>query len=82
MDGTLEAGPGMKDLLERVRRGETLTITEGGRPVARLVPTASAPRPRRSEEEVGQLVAGFQDFAARHSLGGLSLRDLIDEGKR
>lgn len=47
MDGMIEAKGEVAALLERVRRGETLTITQGGRPVARLVAT-----PRISDEEI------------------------------
>lgn len=47
MDGLIEAKGEVAALLERVRRGETLTITQGGRPVARLVAT-----PRISDEEI------------------------------
>jgi prevent-host-death family protein len=30
------------DLVERARHGETIEITEGGQPIARLVPAASS----------------------------------------
>ena len=46
MDGSI-AAPEMKDqlsdLLARVERGEHITITKDGRPVARLVPTDATP---------------------------------------
>ena len=36
-----EAEGKLSDLVERARHGETIDITEGGRPVARLVPAAT-----------------------------------------
>ena len=38
--GAYEAKTHLPRLLERVRRGESVTITKHGRPVARLVPVA------------------------------------------
>ncbi len=46
MDGTVgahEATAQLSALLERVARGESLTITRDGRPVARLVPVGTPP---------------------------------------
>lgn len=45
MDGTIgayEAKTKLSALLDRVEKGETLTITRNGRPVARLVPARPA----------------------------------------
>lgn len=81
MDGTIDAQARMQDLLDRVRHGETLTIIEDGRPVAHVTP-AAPPKPQRSEEEVRAFVAQVEAFASRHTLDGISLRELIDEGKR
>ena len=49
-----DAQHGLSALLERVRRGEQVTITRRGQVVARLVP----PAPRRKKVE-------WPDFAAR-----------------
>ena len=46
MDGTIgayEAKTKLSALLDRVERGESLTITRNGRPVARLVPVTAQP---------------------------------------
>ena len=40
--GSYEAKTHLPQLLERVERGETITITRHGKPVARLVPAAAA----------------------------------------
>lgn len=39
--GAYQAKTHLPRLLERVRRGESVTITKHGRPVARLVPVAA-----------------------------------------
>lgn len=61
MDGTIgayEAKTHLAALLARVERGETLTITRNGRPVARLVPVeTSGPVP---VAEADALVGRFQ----------------------
>ncbi|MGK7863627.1 type II toxin-antitoxin system Phd/YefM family antitoxin [Falsiroseomonas sp. E2-1-a4] len=81
MDGTIEARPELSDLLHRVRRGETLTITEGGRPVATLAPAESLP-PKRSEAEIARIMDEMRDFRVRHSLVGIAWHELRDEGRR
>ena len=46
MDGTIgayEAKTKLSALLDRVEKGESLTITRHGRPVARLVPAEAPP---------------------------------------
>lgn len=62
--GAYEAKTHLAALLDRVERGETLTITRNGRPVARLVP-AEAPRPM-PQAEADALVERFR--ALRESL--------------
>lgn len=42
-----EAKTHLSRLLERVRRGDTITIAKAGEPIALLVPIGQAPAPRR-----------------------------------
>lgn len=67
----------MAALLERVARGESIQITRRGVPVAKLVPADPPEKPdrRRLVEEIRHLRRGL-------TLGGLRIRDLIDEGRR
>ena len=81
MDGTIEAKPEHEDLLSRVRRGETLTIMQDGQPVARVVP-AEPPRRKLTEEEVQAAVEELRAMRARNTLGGISWKELRDEGRR
>jgi prevent-host-death family protein len=79
--GSYEAKTHLPRLLERVERGESITITRHGKPVARLVPaTPAAPRP-----EIAEVIEAMRLFQEREAptLGDdLSIRDLIDEGRR
>jgi prevent-host-death family protein len=79
--GSYEAKTHLPRLLERVEQGETITITRHGKPVARLVPaTSRAPRPDIAE--VIEAMRNFQEQEAPTLGDDLSIRDLIDEGRR
>jgi prevent-host-death family protein len=75
--GSYEAKTHLASLLDEVARGETITITKHGVPVAVLAP----PRESRSTG-VHEAVAGLRAFRRGHDLGGLTIRELIDEGRR
>ncbi len=77
--GSFEAKTHLPHLLERVAKGEEFTITKHGKPVARLVPTQSAkPKP-----DVRAAVEAMKQFRKGRTLGaGLTVRDLIEEGRR
>jgi prevent-host-death family protein len=76
--GSFEAKTHLPALLARVAKGETITITKHGRPIARLVPPDDAP-PRMSVEES---VAGLVEFRKNHLLGGVRAKDLVEEGRK
>ena len=76
--GAFEAKTHFSALLERVAQGESITITRHGAPVARLVPVTAAPDRRRREEAIERIKA----LAQRYTLGGLSLTELRDEGRK
>ena len=79
--GSFEAKTHLPQLLDRVARGEEITITRHGKPVARLVPaTATATRPR---PDVRQAIEELKAFSKGNTLGkGVTVRDLIEEGRR
>ncbi len=68
-----EAKSTLSRLLEDVERGETVVIARNGRPVAELTAIVKP-----------TLAAGVAAVRAQHrvKLGGLSVRELIDEGRR
>ena len=75
--GAFEAKNKFSELLDRVGRGAEVIITKHGHPVARFVP-ASAPL----EVERKRTTAALRALSRRYSLKGLSLRKLIEEGRR
>jgi prevent-host-death family protein len=75
--GAYEAKTHLPKLLERVIRGERITITKHGVPVAVL-----APPPPLRKTEVKKVIADLRRFREQHTLKGLSIRDMIEEGRR
>ena len=75
--GAYEAKTHLPALLDRVAKGERITITRHGVPVATLAPADPAPAApvRESIEELKRYRKGRR-------LDGLSLRDLVEEGRR
>ena len=76
--GSTEAKAQLPRLLERAAKGEAFTIIEHGKPVARLMPPlTAAPTP-----DVRSAVEAMKRFRKGRSLHGLSVRELIEEGRR
>lgn len=75
--GAFEAKNTLGTLLDLVERGEEVVITRRGRPVARLVRET----PAVDREKARQAAAGIVANAKGVTLGGLRIRDLIDEGR-
>jgi prevent-host-death family protein len=73
--GAFEAKTNFSALLERVERGEQITITRRGKPVARLVPI----RPR---EKASHAMAKLRELRKGSTLGGLSWKELRDAGRK
>ncbi len=63
-----EAKTHLSRLLERVRRGATITIAKAGEPVAVLVPVGKAPAARRVREPTTLPAAVAADRGARLTL--------------
>ncbi|MEX0714717.1 MAG: type II toxin-antitoxin system prevent-host-death family antitoxin [Pirellulales bacterium] len=76
--GTYEARTRFAELLERVERGEEITITRHGAPVARLVP---ARKPATAAQRQSA-IAAMRQLAANNRLRGLRIKDLSAEGRR
>jgi prevent-host-death family protein len=75
--GAYEAKAHLSQLLDEVQAGNTVTITRHGVPVAVLAPSPDG-RPRSVQTAIERLVGDRQG----RPLGGISVRDLIDEGRR
>ena len=75
--GAFEAKTHLPRLLQRVEAGERFVITKHSRPVAELVPYQP-----RDPGKVRDAIEGLKEFQRTHSLGGLSVRQLIEEARK
>ena len=75
--GAYEAKTHLPKLLERVMKGERITITKHGVPIAVL----QAPDVKKTVD-TKSLINEIRNFRERHTLGGISLREMIEEGRR
>lgn len=78
MIGAFEAKTHLSALLDRVAKGERITITRYGVPAARLVPVADA-EPRRAHKEI---VEAMRALRRRVKPGTMSVREMVQEGRR
>ncbi len=67
----------LHELLKRVAVGEKITITKHGVPVARLVPV-----PLSEKVDPETTIQELKSFRRGRTLGKLSLRQMIEEGRR
>jgi prevent-host-death family protein len=75
--GSFEAKTHLSELLDRVAKGEKILITRRGRPVAMLVPPLREP-----SRDVREVIQEMKSLRRGNKLGGISIRELIDEGRR
>jgi prevent-host-death family protein len=75
--GAFDAKTHLNELLQRASKGETIQITRRGIPVAKLSPPGSGER-----EDGRVLAASIRRLRRGATLGKLSIRELIDEGRR
>lgn len=75
--GAYEAKTHLNQLLDRVTRGEKITITRHGVPVA----TLQSANPSKSSS-VREVIDQLKKFHHGHALNGLSIRRMIKEGRR
>jgi prevent-host-death family protein len=75
--GAYEAKTHLPKLLERVAKGHQITITKHGVPVAVLGPYD----PEKSVEIAG-VIRELYEFRENNTLSGLSIREMIEEGRR
>ena len=75
--GVSEAKTRLSALLGEVARGEEVSITRRGTPVARLVPAERSERAR-----TGNAIAELRALRKKLRLSGLDWKALRDEGRR
>ncbi len=74
-----EARTHFSELLDQVAKGKTVLITRRGKPAAVL-----GPPPATTEKDVKQVVRERVEYRDRQkrTLGGIRVRELIEEGRR
>ncbi|HLG71901.1 MAG TPA: type II toxin-antitoxin system prevent-host-death family antitoxin [Chloroflexota bacterium] len=79
--GSYEAKTHLPRLLDEVARGETITITKNGKPVARLIP-AEAEVDRGQRRRAVDALITFKQTRRWPLPEGMTIRDMIEEGRR
>jgi prevent-host-death family protein len=74
--GAYEAKTHFSQLLERVEKGERITITKHGKAVAVLVPAEVA-----RKRPVSEVIAEIRELRKGARLDGLKIKDVIREGR-
>ena len=75
--GAYEAKTHLPKLLNRVAKGEKIVITKHGVPVAVLQ------QPELIKKSLPQdVITNLRKFRKNHSLNGLSLKEMVEEGRR
>jgi prevent-host-death family protein len=74
---TADAKNKLSALLSEVARGGEVTITKRGVPVAKLVPAT----PSFDREKARRAAAGLREASRGATLGGLKIKDLVNEGR-
>lgn len=67
-------------LLDRVEAGERIVITRRGKPVAR--PVRECPQPPRDRDAMRRAMDEIRRIRRRLTTGSMSIKDLINEGRR
>jgi prevent-host-death family protein len=75
--GAFDAKTHLNALLRKVSEGETIQITRRGVPVAQLVPVEVA-----GTHDPGEVVREIRELRKGATLGKISVRELINEGRR
>jgi len=73
--GAYEAKTHLPQLLERVASGERITITKHGHSVAVLQPVEGG-------ESVADVIDELKQFRRGKRLKGISVKDMIEDGRR
>jgi len=75
--GAYEAKTRLSQLIDQAAQGEEIIITKHGVPVAALVPVAG---PRQKDPQAA--IAALKDFRRGRRLAGLSIREMVEEGRQ
>jgi prevent-host-death family protein len=76
--GAFEAKTHLSELLDKVGKGETITITRRGIPAAMLVPV----RHTKKQLTHKDIVEGMRALRKRIKPGSMSVREMVEEERR
>ncbi|HSZ19598.1 MAG TPA: type II toxin-antitoxin system prevent-host-death family antitoxin [Candidatus Acidoferrum sp.] len=76
--GAFEAKTHLSDLLDRVARGEKITITRHGVPAALLIPVEE----KQVKPTHREIVEGMRALRKRVKPGKMTVREMVKEGRR
>lgn len=76
--GAFEAKTHLSELLNRVSKGETITITRHGVPAAMLVPVRQTGKKLTHQD----IVDGMRALRKRIKPDTMSVREMVEEGRR
>ena len=74
--GAYEAKTRFSSILDAVEKGDRISITRRGRPVALLVPA------QEEKPQPASVIAALRALRKSVTLGDIPLRQLIEEGRR
>ena len=77
--GSYEAKTHLPRLLSQVEKGETITITKRGKPIAVLSPAQA--QPRRDVKAVVEEMLAYRDKHGPVLGGDLTVKEMIEEGR-
>ena len=75
--GAFAAKTHLSSLLDEVAKGEEITITRHGTPVAKLTSVAAQEKP-----DLKKVIEELRAFSKGNRLDGLTIREMIEEGRR
>lgn len=75
--GAFEAKTHLSELLDLAEMGERIRITRRGKPVAMLIPVGE-----EAALTPEQAVTALRTLRSGVTLGGIGVRELLDEGRR
>ena len=75
--GAYEAKTHLPKLLERVAKGHQFTITRHGVPVAIL-----GPYDPENSADIEAVINQLIEFRGKNTLAGITIREMIEEGRR
>jgi prevent-host-death family protein len=75
--GIYEARTRLSEIIDKVEKGEEVTVTRHGVPIAKIVPIYES-----NTAAIRDAITAMERFGRGKSLRGLSLKKMIAEGRR